>query len=114
MKNNGYGLPYIPLSRLRELRESAKRERYEYPFDETNLWYLLIRQEVDRITIEQLQRQLRDAKYYQGVEAYPCPLCEYRDDIFIKNCALHQQIDELTEELAKSEAAIRMYEKQDD
>jgi hypothetical protein len=49
--------------------------------------------------ISQLRQQIERAKTYKGVEGYPCPLCEYKDGIFIKYCELHRQINELNRRL---------------
>lgn len=106
-----YGYPHIRLSRLRDMRKQAKSLE---PFNFYDIWIDLVRQEIDRLIIEDLQTKIRNAKNYRNIEGYPCPLCEYENGLFIRSCSMHQKIDELTEELARSEAIIRMYEENDE
>lgn len=105
-----YGYPHIPLSKLRKLRNRAEVNFFEYRFDEKDLWHLLIRQEIDRLLLEEIQTNLRNAKNYRGVEGYACPLCEYENGVFVRYCALHQKIEEQAEELEKLRAIVEMYE----
>lgn len=53
--------------------------------------------------IDRLKAELEKARTYTGFEGYPCPLCEYKDGVFIKNCEMHSQIAELKAELEKAE-----------
>lgn len=104
-----YGYPHIPLSKLRELRELAKLKEINWNW--YSIWLTLIRQEIDRLIVEDLQSQIRNARNYRGIEGYPCPLCEYENGVWIRNCSMHQQIEDLREELEKAKAIIDSYEK---
>lgn len=96
----GYGYPYIPLSQLREMYRTARTMVLEddYGLDEKWVWTTLVRLEIDRIMIQEYQTQLHQAATYQGYEAWGCPLCTYRNGVFLHPCSLHSQIDELREE----------------
>src|SRR3990167_7395713 len=53
-----------------------------------------------------LKARLEKAKNYKGVEGWQCPLCEYENGVFIKNCEPHKQLrlSMLAEEQALQEA----------
>lgn len=55
--SGGYMKPFIPISHLRELRKKARNIFYDHPFDHYDLWLLLVRQEADRITIQELKSE---------------------------------------------------------
>lgn len=107
-----YGYPHIPLSELKELAKVAKRSEKHWNWYST--WLFLVRQKADSLVISDLQSKIRDAKKYRGGESYPCPLCEYRNGIWVQNCGMHQQIADLIEELEKARAIIRSYEENDE
>jgi hypothetical protein len=58
--------------------------------------------------VEKLEEQIERARSYKGIEAYPCPLCTYRDGIFIESCQMHKDMHELeaTMRQAEREAAF--------
>ncbi len=49
--------------------------------------------------VKQLQSDLDKAKTYTGLEGHSCPLCEYKDGVFIKHCTMHEQIEQLQTEI---------------
>lgn len=59
--------------------------------------FAVIKKELELITY--YKNQLERAKNYIGVEAWPCPLCEYKDEKFIKYCEPHRQLEECRLEL---------------
>lgn len=99
MSSNGYQLPWIPYSKLRELYRTAQTLTLEEDagVDAKWVWTMLVRQEVDRLNIEALREDLHFAAVQTGVEARACPLCTYENGKFIKHCSLHEQIHEATE-----------------
>lgn len=55
--------------------------------------------------------RLEVAKFYTGLEGYPCPLCEYKNGEFIKPCSFHHQIAELSTQMENMKCIIKqMYE----
>lgn len=92
-KEWGYGLPYIPLSQLREMYQFAMRDSISGTKEESlRYWYATIRHEVDRLVIKELKNQIEKARNYIGIEEYPCPLCVYENGVFIRHCTPHQQL----------------------
>lgn len=56
MTQEGYGIPYIPLSKLRNLWHRARNIYFGGNiYSNKDLFILLVRQEADRITIEELK-----------------------------------------------------------
>lgn len=91
--------PYIPLSWLREKRKHViQLYANNTPITVSDVWLWLVRQEISRLTIEDLNRQLYQAATYIGIEGYSCPLCTYENGVFIKNCEMHRQIKQLSQE----------------
>lgn len=111
MTNEQYGYPYIALSRLRKYKKLAIYDEEHVGW--YDIWLWRVRQEIDRLIIEDLQNDIRNARNYRGVEGYACPLCTYRNGVWIKNCSMHQQIENLTSELEKYKAIVEMYEQTD-
>ena len=54
--------------------------------------------------IKELEESLELARNYKGIEARPCPLCEYKNGKFIKSCSMHSRIKELEEEQSERAA----------
>lgn len=55
--SDSYTLPYIPYSKLKEIRHAASLAYLQHPFDSREVWILLVRQEIDRITIQELKAE---------------------------------------------------------
>lgn len=55
--SDGYALPYIPYSKLKELRHAARIAYLQHPFDSHEVWTILVQQEIDRITIQELKAE---------------------------------------------------------
>jgi len=58
--------------------------------------------------ITRLETQIKRAKTYIGIEAYPCPLCEYKEGKFISLCSLHEQIKTLEALNKKAEETLEL------
>ena len=39
---------------------------------------------------KQLRADLDRARHYTGLEGYPCPLCTYKDGVFVESCEMHR------------------------
>lgn len=55
--------------------------------------YLKERQQSD-LQKSELTEALELARTYTGIEAQGCPLCTYKDGVFIAYCSLHRQLNE--------------------
>lgn len=55
--SDGYTLPYIPYSKLKELRHAARLAYFHNQFDSHEVWLFLVLQEIDRITIQELRAE---------------------------------------------------------
>ena len=49
--------------------------------------FLAIRADIIDTKVYHLEESLKRASTYQGFEAWPCPLCTYKDGIFIEHCS---------------------------
>ena len=56
---------------------------------------------------KQLRADLDRARHYTGLEGYPCPLCTYKDGVFVESCEMHRQIDQLEAEPDKHRRDIK-------
>lgn len=96
MSDNSF--PYIPLSRLRELKQYAQLVCIaieDGSFGASDLWRLYVGMEVNSFMANHWYSQLEKARNYIGVEAYGCPLCVYDNGKLIALCELHKQIGSL-------------------
>ena len=57
--------------------------------------------------IEELEESLELARNYKGIEARPCPLCEYKNGKFIKSCSMHSRINELEAVIKELEEFVK-------
>ena len=57
-----------------------------------------------------LKERLERARSYKGIEAYPCPLCTYRDGIFIESCQMHKDMHELEATMRQDEHEAAFWE----
>ena len=64
--------------------------------------------------IKELEESLELARNYKGIEARPCPLCEYKNGKFIKSCSMHSRIKELEAENKSYHAKANEYAKECD
>jgi hypothetical protein len=62
MNNNGYQVPWIPYSRLKEMYRTAQTLTLEEDagVDAKWVWTMLVRQEADRLMILHYQKQIQD------------------------------------------------------
>jgi len=98
------GLKYWgAMSRIDEIRERLQKvldKKETFMFDYRNDIRILLLEANElfdtsadqEAEIARLETQIKRAKTYIGIEAYPCPLCEYKEGKFISLCSLHEQI----------------------
>lgn len=63
---------------------------------------------------ETAEATLKLARTYTGLEAKGCPLCIYRDGVFIEACSMHRQIDTARVEAERLHAWLKKIEGGDD
>lgn len=96
-----YGLPYIPLSRLRDLFFHARMVWMGNDFGERDLWRLYAALEINSELANKWFDRLEKARNFDVEGEEPCPLCFYVDGERVALCNFHRKISELEQELKK-------------
>lgn len=66
-----------------------------------------------QLSKQQLEEMMEEARTYTGLEAKPCPLCEFKDGVLIKECSMHTKISKLSQVINIYENALSKIAKGD-
>lgn len=106
-----YGVPYIPYSRLRELKNHVEMvciALNQGDFTPSDLWRVYVGLEVNSLLANHWYGELDKARNYTGIDVDDCPLCVYDDDSgkFVAPCFFHKEIGKLQQENAELKQVI--------